>query len=97
MMLTTITATAWMECHLNKSPVPFASAWVAGRPGHPARKLVLPAVGSVAFYGYVAVLFWIAADPGPESERSAGWAVAWGSAAVMATLLYRYLKAKLPE
>jgi hypothetical protein len=96
LMLTMITGTAWMECHLNQSPVPFASAWVAGRPAHPARKLILPPVGCIAFYGYAAVLLWIPSHLDEGSDRTFGWPLVWGSAAVVATLLHRYLKAKLP-
>jgi len=96
LMLVLITGAAWMECHLNQSPVPFASAWVAGRPAHPARKLILPAVGSIACYGYAAVLFWIAGHLGPGTDPTFGWPITWGSAAVVATVLHRYLKAKLP-
>jgi len=96
LMLTLISGTAWMECHLNKSPVPFASVWVAGRPEHPARKLILPAVGSIACYGYAAVLLWVAVNVGPGTDPTFGWPITWGSTAVMATVLHRYLKAKLP-
>jgi hypothetical protein len=96
-MLSLMTGAAWMECHLNQSPVPFATAWVAGRPDHPARKLILPAVGSIACYGYAAVLLWLAVHVGSISEGTfLGWPIIWGSVAVAATLLHRYLKAKLP-
>lgn len=96
-MLTLVTGTVWMECHLNQSPVSFVSHWKAGHPDHPARKLILPAVGSVAFYGYAAVLLWIAAHVGPDMGLNFGWPIMWSSLAAGATLLLRYLKAKLPE
>jgi hypothetical protein len=95
-VLTLITGCSWIECHLNQSPVPFASTWATGRPDHPARKLILPAIGSIAFYGYAAVLLWIAAHVGTGPEQNYGWPGTWGCLAVAATLLYRYLKVKLP-
>jgi len=96
-VLTLVTGTAWMECHLNQNSVPFATAWRAGRPDHPARKLILPALGSIAFYGYAAVLLWAAVHIGPDWGGMFGWPITWGSMAVGATLLHRYLKAKLPR
>lgn len=96
-VLTLVTGTAWMECHLNQNSVPFATAWRAGRPEHPARKLILPALGSIAIYGYAAVLLWVAVHIGPDWCGMFGWPVTWGSLAVAATLLHQHLKAKLPR
>jgi len=94
--LTMLSGIAWLESHLSQSPVPFASSWVATRPGHPARQLILPAVASVAFYGYSALLMWILTHITPDRERTIGWPLTWGSVAIGATFLLRYLRTKLP-
>ena len=96
LVLTMMTGIAWLESHLNQSDVPFASSWVATRPGHPARRLVLPAVGSVALYGYLAVLSWIVARIDKEGAPAIGWPLTWGTVAIGATFLLRYLRRRLP-
>jgi len=96
LVLTMMTGIAWLESHLNRSDVPFASSWVANRPGHPARRWVLPAVGGVALYGYLAVLMWIVATLEREGAPSIGWPLIWGTVAIGATILLRYLRTKLP-
>lgn len=96
LVMTMMTGIAWLESHLNQSDVPFASSWVATRPGHPARRLVLPAVGGVALYGYLAVLFWMVASMEKEGDPSIGWPLTWGTVAIGATFLLRHLRTKLP-
>jgi len=92
-----IAGLAWLDSHLNQSQVPFASSWVATRPGHPARQLILPALVSIAFYGYIAALLWLFSHfVISDRKLSMAWLATWGSVAVVATFLHRYLKAKLP-
>jgi len=95
-VLTMMMGISWLESHLNQSDAPFASSWVATRPGHPARQLLLPAVGSVAFYGYVAVMIWIVVRIMMLGDPSIGWPLTWGPVAIGATFLLRYLRSKLP-
>jgi hypothetical protein len=94
--LTMLSGIAWLESHLTQSPVPFASSWVATRPRHPARQLILPAVASIAFYSYCALLLWILTHITPDRERTIGWPLTWGSVAIGTTCLPRYLRTKLP-
>jgi hypothetical protein len=96
LVLTTLLGATWLECHLNQSAIPFASSWFATRPQHPARLLSLPALGSIAFYGYAAVVLWTAANLGPGPLHAPVWPILWGIAAVSATVLRRHLNAKLP-
>lgn len=96
LVLTMLMGATWLECHLNQSAIPFASSWFATPPTHPARLLILPALGSTAFYGSAAVVLWIAANLGPGPVRAPGWPIVWGIAAVAATVLRRHLNAKLP-
>jgi hypothetical protein len=58
--------------------------------------LVLPAVGSVALYGYLAVLSWIVARIDKEGAPAIGWPLTWGTVAIGATFLLRYLRRRLP-
>lgn len=96
-MLAMVSGTAWLDGHLDRRPFSFAPGWVATQVVHPARQLLLPAVGSVALYGYAAVLFWIPSNVENDPAQTFSWPVVWGIAAVASTVLMRRLETMLPR
>jgi hypothetical protein len=85
-----LSGAVWLAMHLESQPTGIGVR-------HPARMIILPAVGIVRVCGFVAVAVWIPSLFLNGFSETFPWPLVWGAIGSGAFLLYRHLDRILPK
>lgn len=86
----------WLVRHLKATSVGTEESTRVQRPIHPARQILLPPLGCLMAYAFLAVLAWLPSTFQTAPSETWPWPVAWSAIGFGAMYLFHILDEKLP-